>query len=225
LSVNSIVNSILAQKETSKTRKEEAYLNFFEKFKKSHDLIIKIESIVDDTNLVQEAYKQFIVSLVTAMEIYFKDLLKELFKKCKSDIMYERCKLIKLGNKFSFIEIVQFYQNNIDIEDIICEYFNFQNLECIDEVFSCICNFKIFQEIKGKEFILPNRKNMKIFLENDFYKNIAETLEMRHKIIHDIDNLMIIKKTKVSMSIAYVLNFILAFDITIKEKFILENKK
>lgn len=207
------------QKKSSKSRHVRPFNNFMFKTGLSDRLFLEIKkSIKDDEILIREAKSQFIISTVAAFEVYFRDLFLVIFKLCTTDVL-KRCKNI-LKNKFSLEDINYIHSNNIEISDFISSFINFQNLQNIEKVFSAFLEKSFFNSLKGREFKSRKSNGFPFKLENDYYLDLKNFIELRHLVVHDFDMNLEINDDDLDDYYSTLLLFITASDVLIHEDFI-----
>ncbi len=138
-----------------------------------------------DDNLITISYakQQFIISMVSAIEHFFKDLLIDLIDEDLVDIS-------ELKDKYKLNDIIKLKKGNVSLGELVAKNYNFQNLNEINKIYSKILkskiniNFydKLREIIKTPEY---ERDISYLRLTEDFYKIIRDVIEFRHKCIHD----------------------------------------
>lgn len=178
------INLILERRDNQKTRSKFPIDNFMDKWADVSNLLDKIHQKIYNKNLIQEARGQFIVSIVTALEVFLRDSLILLISEYKLDYT----KLAKKKADTYNLEKIEFIiKNNITIAELIVDYCNFQNLKGINECFSLLLGFDLFKEFKDYKWIY-DKKDPKGYVQmTNFYPKIDRLLRLRHSITHDLN--------------------------------------
>lgn len=145
-----------------------------------------------DSGIRNEARKNYIVNIVTALELF-----------CVESIIQRKGKwnnegatlLLNDKEKVSLIELIEIIKiGKVLKEDLIIKYYSFQNAQIVNKVFS-----NLIGEIKGSDkqpqFFI-NLISMNINDSDfggktidkkmpDWYENFNRLFETRHKIIHE----------------------------------------
>jgi hypothetical protein len=217
-----LLNKIAAQRKTHNTRKGKPYITFYDKVFNAENLLNQIEAHIKSSDLLQESRVQFIIALITAFEVYFKDMLIESFDKCKSSIIMANCKLIKLDQKFTFSEIVDFYANNIKVQEILRAMVTFQSLDTIFDYFGKLSQLDISTQIMNYKVPI---KDHSFSLKEDTIRNLTELISLRHTVTHEIDIKLNIDKNKCDDFFYHLILFIFVFDKYYYNEFLDKNAK
>lgn len=180
-----IFETILKRKKNRrKFTKGAYYLDSLDKYNLANNLLKNINKKINSRNLIQESRKQFIISLVTFFEFYFRELLITLIDSEKVDVT-------RLSNlvdeKFKFEEILFMNQKKITYGELVASQFSFQSINVIDKIFSNVLNLKFIEELKEYKWVFGKGKEDYIDLSKDSLKNLDKLLNLRHDFTHDIN--------------------------------------
>jgi len=217
---------ILKLKSNRKYRRDHSFTNFMIKTNRSRKLINKIFKNINDNTCVKEALCQFVISDITAFEVYFRDIFLAMFSFCKNDTeLLSRC--TKLVDKnFNIEDLVIIEKDGIGIPLIIVGLLNFQNLKTIDKVFSTITQQKIFELLDSNKFYQGKPEDYEVYpLDKDWYSKLEEYLDLRHNLTHDFNPRLKIDSKRVIELHENLMAFIIAMDICLEWNFIQENFK
>lgn len=185
-------DKILLQRALRNTRSHSAINNFLKQLELIEDLYVEIEKNIDSPLLIQQARKQLVISLVSALEVYFKDILKVSYDSgaFKGSIL-----LKKIPKRFYFNDIEKILDHKISLGELLASVFTFQNLQSINKVFSELIGKNLFQEINQFQFELespthsdPSVYGQKTTILNEdkkVYHRIQELYSLRPFITHD----------------------------------------
>lgn len=164
------------------------YLNFSNKISRSERLLKLVERRIKDKISLKEARIQFVISDITAFEVYFMDLFQALylFSSCQKDFL-DKCEKL-VDKKFDFQELITIIFGGYELSDIVMEHQNFQNLKSIDKVFSLLIKENFFGSLSEREFIITEEDKQDPFkLDEKWYSKLEYYLKLRHDLIHDFD--------------------------------------
>lgn len=154
---------------------------FFDKISIAYELMDFLNYESDSTeDIFQEALKNFIISLVTGIEVYLSDWCRFLIDKFKLNYR----KIPKITPKFTIEEIEYIINNKLTMGSIFARYANFQNLGKINSFFSGLLGIDFMTNLKSVKTDLPNGKSC--FNDED-YILLEELIEVRHEFVHDIN--------------------------------------
>ena len=138
---NNIVAIAKERCKKQQKRHKRAYKTFVSKVFTAEELLKIVYQHKPHAHILSEAHSNFLISLVTAIEIYFRDLFKTTFLLCNKDIVYEKCMKLPIAKEKMEIKIIlDAFRNNLEIEDLLSANINFQNIHNINIVFSSFCD-------------------------------------------------------------------------------------
>ncbi len=223
-----VYSKIQKSRQNMKYRQDRPYHNFRLKTSKSEKFLKKTLATFGDSATVREALSQFVISDISAFEVYFKDVFCEVFEFLKEDTeLIQRCAKAKLVDRtFTLDDLIIITNDKIKISEIILGCQNFQNLDNINKVFSVIVDEKIFDLLNNNNFYrgepkFPEKlKKYSMSIRSDWYPLMQEYLELRHTLIHDYT-----PRKKMNVERIFELHgnlewFILAMDICIFFNFV-----
>jgi len=187
-----LFDKIQRQRSNRKTRKTQPYLTYTEKSKRSEKLLEQIEEKIPDKKCLNEALSQFIISDITAFEIYFKDLFilglkSPRFFNSESEIgfLFRFEKLV--DRKFDFHDLIIIDKEQIELPELLLQYQNFQNLDIINKAFSILVDDDFFHNIETLTFKLFDENDNSRILATDWKKKADEYIKLRHDLVHDFN--------------------------------------
>ncbi len=164
--------------------------SFLEKIARQTKLIDSIEKCKDiDEQIKIEARKNFMISWVTALEVYLKDMVWVLIDGFPSSLNQEGIENL-LKKKISLWEVFEIIQKErITKGELIAAEYSFLSLEQIDYIFKNILGHESFLlEIEKTVLTAPNKKP---FILNKKWPNwkskITKIFELRHKYVHQVN--------------------------------------
>jgi len=151
--------------------------NFYTSFKKKVTLAFELERRIEENKFskesIKQARRQYIVFLVSCLESY----LEEIFKRYIDSNFVNFEKLFKMKGvkqlKLNLSDLLNFERKNVKISEVVIEYLNFQNVECIVN----FCNIIEFNKYasKLKKSIKNNlSKDDTTQLSKDFIKIVSK---------------------------------------------------
>ena len=208
------LKAILERRKNKLGRSDKPIENFLTKWKIAQDLLIQIERLDKDTipeKLKEEGRRQYIISMITALEVFLKDRFIELINIRK--LSYEN--VAKETKKFTMMEVSYILEQKLSVGEIIAEYFNFQNLDSINRAFGQILNLNFFEELKRFEWKSKDEGTLKI--NEDFYKVLYKWINLRHNLVHDINFDEYISIDSISDFDTYIVDFAHFVDLFIED--------
>jgi hypothetical protein len=159
--------------------------NFFHTFDQCWDAGIKFLEGGIDSEYVSLIERSIIISTVTAIEVYYRDMLDFVFKYCSPKFFEPKIKFLH-SQKYDILELWDIYSHNIHPLELVSNSQSFQNVEHIEKVFSHFFIRKGFWDSVKNQQVRRKDKPKKIYSWNntdlDCLKN---TFNLRHELIHD----------------------------------------
>ena len=182
------VKRILAEVESLRARqgklKRTATHNFYLRFVDIHDLYDfndKYQAWMEP-KIYKIARANFIVNVISALEMYFKALITEYQNRWVDEGIKEM-----LQEKISLHDAFILCKNTgVEKADLIAIHSSFQNLSSIESIFRKLTGKKMFLDAIGFKMLVINKKGKSIpDNRKNFKKILNRTFELRHKIIHE----------------------------------------
>jgi len=76
-------------------------------------------------------------------------------------------------------------KKNVSVGEIICLGHNFQNIDNIEKVFSCVIGEDFTSAIRKHVINLPDIGEVRV--RDDFYQRVEELIQLRHTFVHEVD--------------------------------------
>ena len=211
---------IRRQRSNKENRDIIPFINFTKKIDRSERLLKLVERRIKDRVSLNEALAQFVISDITAFEVYFKDLFQAsyIFSTCPKEFLDKCEKLVE--KKFDFQELITIIFGEYELCDIVMEHQNFQNLKSIDKVFSVVIKENFFNDLHGRDFAIGEKKTeSNIFrLDEGWYEKLEAYLKLRHDLIHDYNPKMRIKREVIEELHLNLTDVVIAIDIVFAEE-------
>ncbi len=178
------------QRQLRKNRGYSPVDNFFKQHSLIESLYTEIEKNIDNPRLLQQARKQLVISLVSALEVYFKDIIK---KAIDTNCFDDSGILKYIKRTYSLIDLKQIVAERFTAGEILASMCSFQNLKAINKIFSLLIGKNFIKAINTFEFVIEpefsktsNPPKTTIMDEDKrLYKGLNELYSLRPYITHD----------------------------------------
>ncbi len=131
--------------------------------------------------------KQSVVTMITASEVYFRDMLDGIFRVCKPEAFRPVLKDI-YRSKHDIDELLDFYLRRVHPLELIADSFNFQNPSIIASVFDKLIGKPLWKSVIGMSFRVKDRPESEFSLDADHLAAFERSLRLRHELIHNPDS-------------------------------------
>lgn len=159
------------------------YDNFVDRIDSAGGLVDFVEEQKANKEIKFEARKYFVITCISAMEIYFKRTAQVFIdsKWVKNDLLD-----ILKQDKISLADLIEINKRELSIGEIVSVSYSFQDLESINRFYSKM--FGVTDFIKELEAVEVETESKKHFTLKDDYpdfrKKIRDLTNLRHIIIH-----------------------------------------
>tara|TARA_R110002167_G_scaffold365962_1_gene592230 strand:- start:1464 stop:2228 length:765 start_codon:yes stop_codon:yes gene_type:complete len=178
-----VVDELIALRDSRKSIDDFFFshqLNFYESCSLMHSFIT---SDCEKRKLLEIAYRQYYVCLVSCWETFFRDVFVYVHSKDES-LTSRLMESMKPA-------IDTFEDDEIDLPELLSKSFNFQNINDLEEAYDKVWGTSFLKYICSTD-IGPCGINGKVAgglvmdkLIDDWYDVILKTFSIRHKVVHD----------------------------------------
>jgi len=213
---------IKLQRINKESRDEAPFENFCRKTDRAKKLFNQINRRILDKACLKEALIQFVISDITAFEVYFKDLFYWIytFNECPRDFLIKCDKMV--DKKFEFQDLIMISYGGYQLCDILLQLQNFQNLGNIDKTFSTLIKENFLNSLNGRKFKIEGDTDEPdgFKLDKDWYVKLDGYLRMRHDLTHDFNPKIRLNRETIYDLHYNMINFILAVDVVFQEEIV-----
>lgn len=179
------ITKIIQARANRESRLQRPFLNFFEQAQLSTgagELIL--ENHVDQKIIIL-VERSVVISMVTAIEVYFRDILNFIFQNCNTDFFLPHLKHIH-PEKYEIKELIDFYNHKFHPLELISASQSFQNADQIDRVFSkFLPQGKFWNNILKTKARLKDQPENEVTFDHEMLMALIRTFNLRHELVHD----------------------------------------
>ncbi|MEQ1741924.1 MAG: hypothetical protein ABL869_05415 [Candidatus Nitrotoga sp.] len=179
---------VLQARENRKTRKNHIAKpldNFFHTFDQCWDAGSKYLEGGIDSEYASLIERSIIISTVTAIEVYYRDMLDFVFKYCSPKFFEPKLKFLH-PQKYDILELRDIYSHDIHPLELVSNNLSFQNVEQIEKVFSHFFIKNGFWDSVKNQQVRRKDKPKKIYSWTSYdLECLKDTFNLRHELIHD----------------------------------------
>jgi len=215
---------ILQARKSRRSRKD-PFIAFINKISTLDNLFKMVHKKTKNKNIIQECRGQIVIGLVSALEVYFKDIALLLLENChvhEKDVMDKDMKV-------DLIELREMINRKITLPELVLWQYDFSYLPDLQKFFSNGFKIDFMSELKKSAFEIDEKKGfipIKIhketkydefsdkyfYLDKDFYRNIQDVLNVRNTLVHDFDPKFKLTKGEVEKFGSNIFGFVFFID-------------
>lgn len=179
------IKQVLQARANRKTRLDRPFATFFENFQQC---IVAAELILSgslDPRIVALVERSAVISSVTAIEVYYRDILDFIFRYCSPDFFEPHLKLL-YPEKLDIAELLEAYRHNVHPLEIVSSAQSFQNTDRIDKVFSkFIGNKGLWSSVLQLQVRIKDDPLTEGGFAHDELVALKGIFVLRHELVHD----------------------------------------
>ena len=175
---------VIQARQNRKTRLGRPYKNFIETFNQcvSAGDAILTGSIAPEIKPLIE--RSIVISTVSAIEVYYRDMLDYIFRYCSPDFFEPKLKQLH-ADKYDITDMLFFYKKNIHPLELVSSAQSFQSIERIDKVFSQFIGKGLWLSILELKVRSKDKPDKIVSWENTDLAGLKKTFELRHELVHN----------------------------------------
>ena len=218
------INKINKNRDARNSRHPRPFATFMDISQATTNAMEEIATLELSVNTKNTLKNNQIINMVTAVEVYFRDMIDAIFRMCDRDVFDS--KLRKLHDKnYKIDEVIAIYENKIHPLELISASHSFQNTENINKVFSTLTDDRFIAKLLKLKWKMSGSEDKDA---HQLYKqdvdNLQELFEIRHFLIHNPHKTESISQEKFEELINSMYGFIMAADLFFTQ-FINSNSK
>lgn len=175
---------ILQARENRKTRIAKPFDNFFHTFDQCMDAGNKYLEGGIHPEYISLIERSIIISTVTAIEVYYRDMLDFIFKYCSPKFFEPRLKFLHT-EKYDILELWDIHHHSIHPLELVSSSQSFQNTEKIEKVFSKFFDSGFWKSVQNQQVRRKDKPEKIYSWSHNDLECLKATFDLRHELIHD----------------------------------------
>lgn len=165
--------------------------------------------------------KSHLINVVTAVEVYYRDMLDLVFKTCKPESFEEKLK--KLHDKsYKIDDLIAIYVNRIHPLELVSSNLSFQNINNIEKTFTTLIGTSFFKQAKQLKWRLKDKPEVECEIFHSDFEAMQEVFKERHLLIHNPNRNLSTSLGSTEDRINSIMGVVIASDLVLMQ-FINEN--
>lgn len=179
------IRQLLQARANRKTRIERPFSNLFETVQQctsAGELIVSGSLDPKITGLVE---RSAVISTVTAIEVYYRDILDFIFRYCTPAFFEPHLKHL-FPEKFDIGDLLEVYRHNLHPLELVSGAQSFQNAERIDKTFAKFLNNQgLWKSVFQLQVRLKDKPATESSFSHDELVALKRIFDLRHELVHD----------------------------------------
>lgn len=176
------ISRILQSRVNRKTRLGKPFSVFQDSFSECHEAARSIldGEISSFTNLLE---RSVIITMVTAIEVYYKDVLDGIFRICSPEFFQPQLKKIH-GTKYDIVDLIEIYKKQVHPLELVSANQSFQNIDTINAIFSKFLGRSLWSSVIGMEVRVKEEPEKNGSFTHEDLDALKALFLLRHEIVH-----------------------------------------
>jgi hypothetical protein len=215
------IERIVKSRQLKATRAARPYDNF----RKLYIDLTEVAPEVQNADLSEHTKgileKHSVITLVTAVEVYFRDMLDSIFRLCKPEtfegFLREFHKV-----KYDIEELIAIYKKNTHPLELVVDGCNFKNSDVVNSVFNKLLGKPLWETVFSYKFRVKDTPEKEYQADKSHLLALKRSTALRHELIHNPD-LTAVRLTEMQRSDLHSASFLVLCCDFVLSKFVSDN--
>jgi hypothetical protein len=210
------INKIIKNREARDSRSSRPFLAFMELYQATEKAIKEVADLGASPETQETLVKSHVINIVTAVEVYYRDMLDSVFKMC-APCSFED-KLNKLHDRsYKIDDLVAMYKNRVHPLELIASNHSFQNIYNIDKVFTIVIEQPFLKQVRHMKWRLADRPETETEATQENILALQDLFEYRHSLIHNPNKSLVASVEVTENQIDLAINVVMASDLIMSQ--------
>jgi RiboL-PSP-HEPN len=179
------IRQVLQARANRRTRIERPFANFHEMVEQCIAAGELVLSGSIDSKVVTLLERSAVISTVTAIEVYYRDILDFIFRYCSPKFFEPHLKQL-YPEKFDISDLLEVYRHQVHPLELVSAYQSFQNIDRIDKVFSRFLNKGgLWDNVLQLRVRVKDSPSTESSFTRDDLLALKRLFDLRHELVHD----------------------------------------
>lgn len=210
------IEKIKSNKESRESRENRPIRAFVELYNATDSALKEVVQLGASEATIETLVKSHIINVVTAVEVYFRDMLDSVFRMCQRESF--ESKLKKLHDKsYKIDDLLVIYVNQINPLELVANSLSFQNIENIEKTFSTLIDKPFFKQTKQITWRLKDNPEVECNIDHSDIERLESIFKERHLLIHNPNRGLSTSLISTQERIDSVLGVVMASDLILTQ--------
>jgi hypothetical protein len=178
------IDKIVENRKARDSRDSRPFATFMEMYLATEKAQREVAELGASIETQETILKSHVINIVTAVEVYYRDMLDAIFKMC-SPSSFEH-KLKKLHDKsYKIDDLIAMYKKSVHPLELIASNHSFQNTNNIDRVFTIITEKPFLKQVRQMKWRLKDKPESESEVTHEDLLALQDLFEYRHTLIHN----------------------------------------
>lgn len=178
------IDKIIENKKARNSRNNRPISAFVELYQATDKAFKEVVDLGASIETQETLIKNHVINIVTAIEVYYRDMLDSVFKMCQPSTFEKKLK--KLHDRtYKIDDLVEIYVNKIHPLELIANSHSFQNTNTIDKIFTIIIDKPFLKQIRQLKWRQKDKPETEAEATQEDILALQDLFEYRHLLIHN----------------------------------------
>ena len=178
------IEKIIKNRKARDSRDSRPFATFMEMYLATEKAQKEVAELGASNETQETILKSHVINIVTAVEVYYRDMLDAIFKMCAPSSFEHKLK--KLHDKsYKIDELITMHVNRIHPLELIASNHSFQNTNNIDKVFSIIIEKPFLKKVRNMKWRIKDNPESESEVTQQDIEALQDLFEYRHTLIHN----------------------------------------
>jgi hypothetical protein len=125
-----------------------------------------------------------VITLVTAVEVYFRDMLDVVFRLCAPEF-FTPCLRELHSEKYDVDDLLDIYRNGVHPLELVVAAQSFQNADQVERVFSKLMGTSLWGALLQLQVRVAEKPEEIFSWTHENLSSLKRTFALRHELVHD----------------------------------------
>ncbi|OOE44948.1 HEPN domain-containing protein [Salinivibrio kushneri] len=210
------IDKIIENRKARESRNNRPFATFMEMYLATEKAQREVAELRASTETQETILKSHVINIVTAVEVYYRDILDAIFKMCAPSSFENKLK--KLHDKsYKIDELVAMYAKGIHPLELIASNHSFQNTNNIDKVFTIVTEKPFLKQVRNMKWRIADKPESESEVTHEDITALQDLFEYRHTLIHNPNQSLKAPIKDIEKQINSALGVVMASDLILSQ--------
>jgi hypothetical protein len=180
------LNRIERARRVRRSRESRPFKAFYEQFQAHFQSEDELSASTVSSGTKWLLQRAFVISVVTATEVYFRDMLDAIFRMCKSEVFLPKLRDLHKA-KYDIDDLVSIYVHRVHPCELILDGLSFQRVDTVERVFSALLGKPFWKSVAPVQVRVKDEPSKVLEIKPEAVSKYGQLLQLRHQLIHNPD--------------------------------------
>ena len=210
------ITKVSSNTKARKSRDSRPVRAFMDLYSLTDSALKEVSELGATDTTIETLLKSHIINTVTAVEVYYRDILDSVFRLCKLSSF--EGKLKKLHDRsYRIDDLIEMYANSIHPLELVANSLNFQNTQSIEKIFTILIGQSFFKQARQLKWRLKEDPYTESEISYADIEALQQVFDERHQLIHNPSKSFLTTASEMDCKMNSVCGVIMASDLVMTQ--------